>query len=89
MQGSLSEHTVYPYPTNYEVGDQQIDFTYEFRVGDKLVFKARTASRDVIMKFTRKYSTEAHRLLAGLGYAPMLHAVNALPGGWNMVVMDF
>jgi hypothetical protein len=41
------------------------------------------------IKFTRRYSEDAHRFLAQLGYAPRLRAVMRLPGGWNMVVMDY
>ncbi|KAF8336168.1 hypothetical protein F5887DRAFT_841756, partial [Amanita rubescens] len=41
------------------------------------------------VKFTRRYSEDAHRLLAQLGYAPRLRAVMRLPGGWIMVVMDY
>ena len=41
------------------------------------------------VKFTRRYSEDAHHFLAQLGCAPRLRAVMRLPGGWNMVVMDY
>ncbi|KAI0252353.1 hypothetical protein BJV78DRAFT_1281708 [Lactifluus subvellereus] len=84
----------YPYPTSYiedETG-QQINFKYEKRFPEKLVFSARADAEGIgplIVKFARRYSAEAHKLLARLGHAPRLHAVTTLPGSWVMVVMNF
>ncbi|KAI0251667.1 hypothetical protein BJV78DRAFT_1125953 [Lactifluus subvellereus] len=84
----------YPYPTSYtedETG-QQISFEYETRVPEKLIFTAKADAEGIgplIVKFTRRYSAEAHKLLARLGHAPRLRAVTPLPGSWIMVVMDF
>jgi len=85
----------YPYPTSYteEETGQQINFEYETRVAEeKLVFTAKADAEGIgplIVKFTRRYSAEAHKLLAGLGHAPRLRAIVTLPGSWIMVVMEF
>lgn len=87
---------VYPYKTSYDdENGQRINFSYRSRVDDKLVFVAepdKSTDKDIgtlCIKFTRRYSEDAHRFLAQLGYAPRLRAVVRLPGGWNMVVMDY
>lgn len=86
----------YPYKTSYEdENGQHINFSYQLRIADKLVFVAepdKSSDKDLgtlCVKFTRRYSEDAHRFLAQLGYAPRLRAVMRLPGGWNMVVMDY
>ena len=86
----------YPYKTSYDdENGQHINFSYQSRVDDKLVFVAepdKSTDQDLgtlCIKFTRRYSEDAHRFLAQLGYAPRLRAVMRLPGGWNMVVMDY
>ena len=66
---------IYPYPTSYtedETG-QQINFEYENRVSEKLIFTAKTDAKGIgplVVKFARRYSAEAHKLLARLGHAP-------------------
>jgi hypothetical protein len=42
----------------------------------------------IVVKFTRTYSEDAHKLLASKGFAPQLFAVEDLAGGWKMVVME-
>jgi hypothetical protein len=86
----------YPYKTSYEgENGKHISFSYRFRIADKLVFVAepdKSSDKDLgtlCVKFTRRYSEDAHRFLAQLGFAPQLRAVMRLPGGWNMVVMDY
>ncbi|KZT07892.1 uncharacterized protein LAESUDRAFT_650178 [Laetiporus sulphureus 93-53] len=46
------------------------------------------ALREVVVKFTKRYNPEAHRLLAAEGLAPALHACSQVLGGLYMVVMD-
>ena len=46
-------------------------------------------ARVILIKFTRTYSKDAHELLASSGFAPELFAVEDLPGGWKMVVMEY
>ena len=89
---STSMDRTLPYPTSYqdETG-QQIGFTYRSRIREMFVFRASVDGSDeatLCVKFTRKYSEEAHRFLADLGHAPPLRAVTPLSGGWIMVVMD-
>ena len=42
----------------------------------------------ICIKFVTRYCEEGHDLLAVKGFAPKLHAVECLPGGLYMVVMD-
>jgi hypothetical protein len=43
---------------------------------------------EVVVKFTPRYNSEAHRILATKGFAPTLHACVPVCGGLYMVVMD-
>jgi hypothetical protein len=43
---------------------------------------------EVVVKFTSLYNSDAHRILASKGYAPILHAVIPVCGDLFMVVMD-
>jgi hypothetical protein len=66
------------------------EFTYETQLDEgKLVFigKLRTGKR-ICIKFTQQYSDVVHNYCASKGFAPALHGVNRLAGGWYMVVMD-
>lgn len=86
-----SVNRVFPYPTSYtdEMG-QEIEFTYKERIEEKLVFRVLVdGSVDLCVKFTQRYSKEAHETLAELGHAPQLQGFTSLPAGWTMVVMDF
>jgi hypothetical protein len=82
----------FPYQTHYTDGTgQQIDFEYQSRIPEKLVFfvKANQESLPPLcVKFVRRYSPDAHLLLAQAGHAPELRSFTPLPGGWHMVVMD-
>jgi len=51
---------------------------------DKLIF----GESDVCVKFVTRYSKAAHIQCASMGIAPTLRGLEALPGGWFMVVMD-
>ena len=42
----------------------------------------------ICIKFVTRYCEEGHEFLAAKGFAPKLHAVERLPGGLYMVVMD-
>ncbi|PFH49602.1 hypothetical protein AMATHDRAFT_4757 [Amanita thiersii Skay4041] len=53
------------------------------------IFVAQAADRKICVKFTRRYSQEAHRFWAERKRAPDLIAVNSLPAGWIMVVMEY
>ena len=43
----------------------------------------------LIVKFACRYSEAAHRYSAEKGIAPALYAVEKLPGGWIMIVMEY
>jgi hypothetical protein len=83
----------FPYPISYkDEAGQEVKFTYRSRIDDKLVFRASVDGNvegDLCVKFTKRYSAEAHQFLAKLGHAPQLRGVTSLPGDWTMVVMDF
>ena len=42
----------------------------------------------ICVKFVTRYCEQAHSFLAKRGFAPRLHAIERLPGGQFMVVMD-
>jgi tRNA A-37 threonylcarbamoyl transferase component Bud32 len=42
-----------------------------------------------VSSLRRKYSREAHQYCADQGVAPEVYAIESLPGGWTMVVMEF
>jgi hypothetical protein len=82
----------FPYRTYYTTPDGRVDFQYDLRMyPDKLLFLCtRTSDKaDLCIKFTQKYSKEAHQYCAANGVAPELYAVEDLPGGWLMVAMEF
>ena len=46
------------------------------------------AEKEVIVKFTARYSDRAHHILTSAGFAPKLHSCGPVVGGLYMVVMD-
>ena len=81
-QGSVV-HIDYDMPTASEKE------TFE-RLEKQLIFSAtiRNTGRKVCVKFTRRYSREAHKYCADNGFALELLGCDSLPGAWIMVVMD-
>jgi len=81
----------FPYPDSWTVGGEKFTLTYRFRhYEDKLIFHATTTQGDArLVKFTRRYSKEAHDACAEAGVAPKLHGFLPLPAGWCMVVMEY
>jgi len=81
----------FPYPDSWTVGGEKFTLTYRFRrYEDKLIFHATTTEGDArFVKFTRRYSKEAHDACAEAGVAPKLHGFLPLPAGWYMVVMEY
>ncbi|KAG8737482.1 hypothetical protein FRC10_008103 [Ceratobasidium sp. 414] len=93
----------YPWVTYFLDGDDEIKFRYTGTLGgefreQKAVFKARTVetpSRAIVVKFTRRYNGQAHKLLAEQGYAPKLlfdgseHPEFPRPAGLLMMVMEY
>src|ERR1700761_8184563 len=81
----------FPHPTSYHSGDGAgRKFSYLSQIDGKLVFEAISEDNDrLCIKYVRRYSADAHRCLAAQVYAPELRGLEALPGGWKMVVMVF
>ena len=88
-----SEPFYFPYKTFYQVGDDEpVHFRYIERLYTiRLLFRVTDVRKrtPLIVKFTRRYSEAAHRYSAEKGIAPALYAVEKLPGGWMMVVMEY
>lgn len=85
-----ADSVAFPYMDYYTKDGNRVQFTYQARFSnEKLIFIAKTSDgAKLFIKFTRKYSVDAHRYCSDKGFAPRLHAVEKLPGGWLMVVMD-
>ncbi|CAG7853847.1 SubName: Full=Uncharacterized protein {ECO:0000313/EMBL:CCA77651.1} [Serendipita indica DSM 11827] len=87
-----SEEATYPYRNFYMDGERRVTFEYRRRLfPEKLLFECiqkeeRTA---LCVKFTLKYSPEAHKACGDHGVAPKLYSAERLPGGWWMVVMEY
>jgi len=43
----------------------------------------------ILIKFTRQYAGEMHKLFAKKRHAPQLYRCQDLPGGWKMVAMEW
>ncbi|KAJ7584356.1 hypothetical protein C8J56DRAFT_150380 [Mycena floridula] len=69
-------------------GGDETSFQYVSKVHDKLLFFGLLGEEQICVKFTRKYSVDAHQMAATLGYAPTLRGLERLSGGWLMVIMD-
>jgi hypothetical protein len=85
---------LFPYPSTFKslLDDTSQEINYLGKIGDTLVFLAQLLPNDahrICVKFVRRYSDEAHRCCAQLGFAPNLLGFQRLPGGWYMVVMDW
>lgn len=87
-----AEARKYPYMTSYEIDGREITLTYEEKLHPtNLLFSCiddRPDFGEYIVKFTRRYSEEAHRYLASLGSAPKLWQCKEIPGGWISILMD-
>jgi hypothetical protein len=62
----------FPHPNSYEAEGRKIEFTYNSRFNDtKLIFVATTTEgTKILVKFTRQYSEDAHRICATVRVAP-------------------
>ncbi|PVG01061.1 hypothetical protein CPB86DRAFT_795346 [Serendipita vermifera] len=80
-----------PYPDSYTAEGKEVKLTYDYRLNDrKLMFIATTTEgTKVLVKFTERYSLEAHWLCAKANAAPALYRFQSLPGGWYMAVMEY
>ena len=89
-----------PYPRTYNsLTDPTITHSFEYvdcnskaepvLLGNKLIFRGKCGDQDICIKFVRRYSQDAHKACAELGFAPTLRAFSDIAGGWHMVVMDY
>ncbi|KAI9463181.1 hypothetical protein HD554DRAFT_2195728 [Boletus coccyginus] len=95
---TLSHDTLFPYRTEFKSLDdgstKSICYTKQFEEDGKkrwrIFFGTLQEDRGVqiCVKFTRRYSKDAHLHCAKSGHAPTLRGFEKLPGGWYMVVMD-
>ncbi|KAI9463169.1 hypothetical protein HD554DRAFT_2287753 [Boletus coccyginus] len=96
---TLSHDTLFPYRTEFKSLDdgstKSICYTKQFEEDGKkrwrIFFGTLQEDRrdQICIKFTRRYSEEAHLHCAKFGHAPTLRGFEKLPGGWYMVVMDW
>ncbi|KAI9449631.1 hypothetical protein BJY52DRAFT_1192401 [Lactarius psammicola] len=45
--------------------------------------------KEIIVKFTRRYSIDLHNFCAERGHAPSILGFSSVPGGWFVVAMDY
>ena len=56
---------------------------------DRLLYEQPQPDGSIrLLKFATRYGSDVHRTLAAAGLAPALFDVQALPGGWLMVIME-
>ncbi|KAF8656318.1 hypothetical protein AX14_008071 [Amanita brunnescens Koide BX004] len=88
----------FPYPNTFRsLQNSEIHIDYNIPTAreketfeKQLIFSAtiRDTGRKVCVKFTRRYSREAHKYCADNGFAPELLGCDSLPGAWIMVVLE-
>lgn len=68
-------------------GGTRHHFTYVSSIGSRRVFRVVEDGTPLCVKFSKRYSSEAHKAACDAGIAPALRAVNAVCD-WIMIVMD-
>ena len=58
-------------------------------LGKERVFLGEREGQQVVVKFTRSYGLEAHKILAKNQLAPAIISHETLPGGWIVVIMEY
>lgn len=83
----------YPFRSYFTSRDNsKVEFEYQERLHrHKLLFRVSTSeqNRNLLLKFTQKYSKGAHEHCASHKIAPELYAIEEMAGGWMMVVMEY
>lgn len=88
----------FPYANKYTHRSRRTKHAFEYKarmIPDGLVFRAVLVGNndgkeeEIVVKFTRTYSSDVHELLEQGGFAPKLLAIEEIPGGWMMVVMEY
>jgi len=89
---SPSHNAFHPYPTSFTTQDGLVErFKYLSSMKGRNLFFGNIEGDNgaaICVKFVTRYCEQAHSFLAERGFAPRLHAVERLPGGQFMVVMD-
>ena len=89
---SMPLHTpTHPYPAVFTSQDGLVNhFTYLFQIKGqgRILFFGRMDNIEICIKFTTHYCKKAYEFLAAQGFAPKLHAVERLPGGLYIIIMD-
>lgn len=84
----------FPYIDSLKVHHANLNLTYVSRLKGRHIFQATMESdssrlsRDVVVKFTKRYSKKCHRACYALGISPELFACKRIAGGWYIVVME-
>jgi hypothetical protein len=88
LQQPPARQLEYPYPCSFtDSSGARVQFRYT-GVLNRLVFTAAAGEQQLVVKFTRSYSVDAHEALHAAGFAPALLACSRLPDSWLMVVMQ-
>ncbi|KAH7908778.1 hypothetical protein BJ138DRAFT_1115536 [Hygrophoropsis aurantiaca] len=82
----------FPYPRSYislETKEQEHFRYIRTLERNKLLFIVQTGeSKQLCVKFARRYSAEVHQQYATMGFAPQLRGYEVIPGGWHMDLLD-
>ena len=94
----LSKH-YRPFMISSSVENSNFGITILKRLDEhKFVFQARIENsrvpelkdnQNVILKLTKTYCDEAHKLLEKNEFAPKLYHIQTLPGGWKLIIMQY
>jgi hypothetical protein len=88
-------HHIPAWSSTAGVEEQHLEFTIESVVAQgkpwnekRFLYLAKMQNNYVIVKFTRRYSTDLHQFCANRGHAPKLLGYGTVPGGWHVVLME-
>eukprot|EP01117_Protostelium_nocturnum_P008436 TRINITY_DN3016_c0_g2_i5.p1 TRINITY_DN3016_c0_g2~~TRINITY_DN3016_c0_g2_i5.p1 ORF type:complete len:713 (-),score=106.34 TRINITY_DN3016_c0_g2_i5:678-2546(-) len=87
-QNLVQEEAIDGFPY-YRTFDKE-KIAYKYPCGNGRVYHATiSGNKRVAVKFTKKYSLEAHQVLAEKGFAPQILWSETIKGGWKVIVMDW
>ncbi|KAF8325651.1 uncharacterized protein EI90DRAFT_2931653, partial [Cantharellus anzutake] len=94
-KSELPQITVNPtvnflYPTDFISLDSGENCAFEYLSWldhKRLLFSGTAGDKKIFIKFTHRYSKDAHLKCVALKCAPALEGFQDIPGGWHMVVM--
>lgn len=89
----LAKSRKYPYLTSFEINGEELALTYRSRLLDQSLLFFVTGNKpdsgQYFIKYTRRYSVEAHQWLASRDLAPRLWQHKETPSGWIVIAMEF